>query len=126
MRLVEWAAVKDADQLLSNGLLVGFAPGIERNCRHVPNSKRAEKVPPPTISGCSFIPLHTRTSGHALSFPLWVISRHTDMIAACPLYPQERTLGGTSKSAFGCRFMSTRPNPVSNDSSTDATRNNRA
>jgi hypothetical protein len=39
--------------------------------------------------------------------PLWVISRHTDKSVACPLYPQERTLGGTSKSAFGYRFMST-------------------
>src|SRR5712691_2635030 len=26
-----------------------------------------------------------------------------------PLYPQQRTLGGASKSAFGCWFMSTRP-----------------
>ena len=41
--------------------------------------------------------------------PLWVISGHTDKSAPCPLYPQERTLGGTSKFAFGCRFMSTRP-----------------
>jgi len=27
---------KDADQLRTNGLLVGFAPAIERNYRHVP------------------------------------------------------------------------------------------
>ena len=31
------------------------------------------------------------------------------MPALCPLYPQERTLGGASKFAFGCWFMSTRP-----------------
>jgi len=33
--------------------------------------------------------------------PLWVISGHTDKSAPCPLYPQQRTLDGTSKSAFG-------------------------
>ena len=48
------------------------------------------------------------------SCPLWVISGRTDKTAACPLYPQERTLGGTSKSAFGYRFMSTRPKLVLN------------
>jgi hypothetical protein len=41
--------------------------------------------------------------------PLRVISGHTDKSTPCPLYPQQRTLGGASKSAFGCRFMSTRP-----------------
>src|SRR5262245_44298884 len=41
--------------------------------------------------------------------PLWVISGHTDMSASCPLYPQQQTLSGTSKLAFGYRFMSTRP-----------------
>ena len=33
--------------------------------------------------------------------PLWVISGHLTG-QRCPLYPQKRTLGGTSKSAFGC------------------------
>src|SRR3546814_921908 len=39
---MELAAVKDADQLLTNGLLVGFAPATERNCRHglTPNAAR--------------------------------------------------------------------------------------
>ena len=36
LRLMEWAAVKDADQLFANGLLVRFAPAIGRNCHHVP------------------------------------------------------------------------------------------
>jgi hypothetical protein len=54
--------------------------------------------------------------------PLWVISRHTDKPAACPLYPQERTLGGTSKSAFGYRFMSTRPKLVLNRPDPDRAR----
>ena len=43
MRLVERAAVKDADQLLSNGLLVGFAPAIERNCRQ-PNRSLVARI----------------------------------------------------------------------------------
>ncbi len=33
-RLLERAAFEDAIQLLNNGLLVGFAPHIERNYRH--------------------------------------------------------------------------------------------
>jgi len=48
--------------------------------------------------------------------PLWVISGHTDKSAPCPLYPQERTLGGTSKSAVGYRFMSTRPGSCTDSS----------
>jgi hypothetical protein len=33
---MEWAAVKNADQLGMNGLLVGFAPAIWRDSRHAP------------------------------------------------------------------------------------------
>ena len=58
MRLVEWPAVKDADQLLTNGLLIGFAPAIERNCRHALTSKHAEKAP---AVGSIGVPLSTVT-----------------------------------------------------------------
>ena len=40
--------------------------------------------------------------------PLWVISGHTDKFGAVSVLSPISTLGGTSKSAFGCRFMSTR------------------
>ena len=43
LRLMEWAAVKDADQLLANGLLVGFAPAIGRNCRHAPTPRTLKR-----------------------------------------------------------------------------------
>src|SRR5262249_49111935 len=40
---MEWAAVKDADQLLANGLLVGFAPAIGRNSRHAPTPRTLKR-----------------------------------------------------------------------------------
>ena len=51
LRLVERAAVEDAVQLLTNGLLVGFAPAIERKLLSRSNSKRPEKAPAPPASG---------------------------------------------------------------------------
>ena len=42
-RLVEWSAFEDAVQLLANGLMVGFAPAIERNCHHAPTPKTLKK-----------------------------------------------------------------------------------
>src|SRR4029079_19039078 len=61
---MEWTAVKDADQLLADGLLVGFAP--ERNYRHVPtpNVPRERQL---QYRGCSCILLHTRPSRLGLS-----------------------------------------------------------
>ena len=53
LRLMEWAAVKDADQLLANGLLVGFAPGIERNCRHVPTPGTLKRRRPLGVRGAA-------------------------------------------------------------------------
>ena len=46
------------------------------------------------------------------SFRGVVISGLTDKSAPCPLYPQQRKLGGAAKFAFGCRFMSTRPSQM--------------
>ena len=45
-RLVERAAVEDAVHLLTNGLLVGFAPVFERNYRHSPTPNVPRKRPP--------------------------------------------------------------------------------
>ena len=59
--------MEDAVQLLTNGLLVGFAPAIELKLPSRPTPNAAEKAPDPPASGCSFIPLHTRTRGHGLS-----------------------------------------------------------
>src|SRR6476659_3267022 len=93
---MERAAFKDADQLLTNGLLVGFAPAIERNCRHglTPNAARQ---PSPASIG---IPLHTRTSRLGLSrfridrFLSSTIrkerSHEIDKPAPCPLYHNGR------------------------------------
>jgi hypothetical protein len=43
---LERAAVKDAIQFLANGLLVGFTPVIERNCRHAPTPNAPGKRQP--------------------------------------------------------------------------------
>jgi hypothetical protein len=42
----------------------------------------------------------------------WAKSGHLRCKRACPLYPRKRTLCGPSKSAFGYRFMSTRPSAL--------------
>ena len=53
--------------MLTNGLLVGFAPAIERNCRHGPTPNAARQRQSRQHRGCSCIPLHTRTSRLGLS-----------------------------------------------------------
>ena len=62
--LVEWAALEDAVQLLPDGRLVGFAPAIERNCRHVNTELGLATWTSPT-SG-RLIRLHTRTNRQGL------------------------------------------------------------
>src|SRR5262245_54762497 len=57
----ERAAVKDADQLLTNGLLVGFAPATKRNCRHVPTPRTLKGAGPCDV-GCRPIRYHTTTN----------------------------------------------------------------
>src|SRR5258707_848352 len=44
MRLVERTAVDDAVHLLTDGLLVGFAPVFELNYRHSPTPSASEKA----------------------------------------------------------------------------------
>src|SRR5262245_9133221 len=52
---------EDADQLLTNGLLVGFAPATERNCRHVPTPRTLKGAGPCDV-GCRLIRYHTTTN----------------------------------------------------------------
>ena len=66
-RLGERAAVEDAAEFHANGILVGFAPALERNCRHGPTPEKRRESANPAKIGVGFIPLHTTTGSEALS-----------------------------------------------------------
>jgi hypothetical protein len=57
--------------------------------------------PTPQISDAHSRGTLTRVPHDGDPMSAWVISRHPDKSASCPLYPQQRKLGGTSKPASG-------------------------
>src|SRR5262249_3554516 len=65
-RLLKRSAGENAGELLADGLLLGFAPVIERNDRHAPTPIARDDGALERQSG-PLILLHTRPIGHELS-----------------------------------------------------------